>query len=98
MKYSLEHYIGLFRDISPYIVSLRCEKINKLWVGESPAVLAYYRLKGIRVTHGILNVNTVEINGKDLPCCGSREILMDLRVDCPEVTKEEVLNALQQTK
>lgn len=61
-------------------------------------MLAYYRLKGVRVTHGILNVNTVEIDGKDLLCSGSKETLMGLRVDCPEVTKEEFLNALQQTK
>lgn len=95
MKHSLEHYIGIFKDTSSYVVRQRCEKIDRLWVGESPAVLAYYRLKGIRVTHGILNVNTVEINGKDLLCSGSRETLMDLRVDCPEVTKEEFLEMLE---
>lgn len=65
-------------------------KIEALWI-ESSALNAFYRLKGEKVTYGILD--TPFISG--MPVNATRGHLIRLRKEFPKVTKEEVIEAVK---
>lgn len=69
------------------------EKINGLWVGESPSVLVYYRLAGIKVVNGI--AEAYKVNGHWYRPNETPRILRCLRIEHPEVTKRELMDMLR---
>lgn len=84
----LNEYKSQLTDLS---IQYGSAKIEQLWVGEDLATLAYYKLRGIQVINGILNVNTIKIGPKYVAVSGTASTLMLLREEYPEITKEEVI-------
>lgn len=90
-------------DYNYRIKNIVANKVNQLWVGDSPTTSAYYKLKGVEMQNGIL------VNAKITPCSptmhlqyisadNSAEALIKFRERFPKVTKEEVLECLMSIK
>lgn len=87
-------------DYNQHIKNIVANKINQLWVGDSPTTSAYYKLKGVEMQNGIL------VNAKITPYSptmhlqydNSAEALIKFRERFPKVTKEEVLECLMSIK
>lgn len=92
MGHSLEDYI-----YSLSLYALIKEKIEALWVGEDPATVAYYKLNGDPIVNGILKVNMIKIRNDWWGTRFTANILIDLRKELPEVTKEELIDMLKES-
>lgn len=79
------------RDLISMSIYWGSAKIEQLWVGEDLTTLAYYKLKGIRVINGILDINTIKVGPNNVSVSGTASTLMLLRDQYPEITKEEVI-------
>lgn len=66
------------------------DKIEVLWIGTT-ILSAFYRLKGEKVTYGILD--TPFVSGMHVNV--TRGHLIQLRKEFPEITKEEVVEAVR---
>lgn len=79
----ISEYIRRLKSVAaPADIKIVEEKINGLWVGESPSVLAYYRLAGIEVVNGI--AEAYKVNGNWYRPRETPEILRCLRIEHPE--------------
>lgn len=96
----IERYVREFAAPGRKVSIVTIRKIDQLWVGEDPAILAYWGLQGFKAIKGILNIDEVELgteggNIKTYGCSYTKMRLINLRADHPELTKEQFLEMLQ---
>lgn len=75
-------------------LSLTLAKVNELWL--SPAKLAYAKLKeDHHISHGIRTVGSVYVNSEWRGVEHTKETLINLRKEHPEISKEEFMDRIK---
>lgn len=67
------------------------KKVDNLWLESNPSVLAYYKLKGIKVEESIVCRDYVVISSKKWYCGSTTRHLIEFRKLYPSTTKEEFI-------
>lgn len=72
------------------------EKIEALWIGDSPSHKAYCRLLGVNNIKGVMQVwHIVDNTGSTVPTGGTLNTLNKIREEYPTITKEQLLSRLR---